>query len=167
MSLESIYFLSQISAAAAVVGSLLYLAVQVRNSNAQGRAAARYAFVQAMGEVNLAIAQEKETASVFRRGLESSDALDDDERMQLWMIVGQYANTWSVMYELHEDGMLPDKQWWAVRKDMLSVLTSQGGRVFWKLFGVKGFDPAFVKYVDSLINEGEESYELLAKEGAA
>ena len=163
MSLEQFASLAEIVAAIAVVASLLYLGVQIQHSNKQGRASARYSFVQAMGEVNLSIAQAKSTASVFRRGIDSPEALDDDEKMQFWMLIGQYSNTWSAMYELHRDGMLPESHWCVVRKDMFSVFSSKGGMNFWKSFGAHGFDRSFVDFVDTLLEKGEQTYDLLAE----
>lgn len=162
MSLEQLAYLAEIIAAIAVVPSLVYLVVQVRQSNAQGRATARYAFVQAMSDINLLVAQDKTTASVWRRGLESPDALDDDELMQFWMLMGQYANAWMVMYQLHQDGMLPENQWSVVRKDILGILSSSGGRAFWKM-GAKAFDRDFVHYVNALLESEEQPYDMLAR----
>jgi len=115
-----------------VLVTLVYLAFQTRNINKQSQAEARYAFVDAMAEINTAIGQSKQTASVWRRGLESTEVLDEDERMQFFMFIGQYTNSWAVMYQLHQDGMLPDTQWQIVRNDLVSVLSSDGGRTFWK-----------------------------------
>ena len=75
MSLEQYAYLAEIVAAMAVVPSLIYLAVQVRQSNAQTRAAARFAFVEATGDINAVIAQDKSVASLWRRGLRSPEDL--------------------------------------------------------------------------------------------
>jgi hypothetical protein len=162
MSLEQHAYLAEIVAAMAVVPSLIYLAVQVRQSNAQTRAAARFAFVEATGDINAVIAQDKSVASLWRRGLRSPEDLDEDEIIQLWMLIGQYANTWMVMHHLHQDGNLPENQWSVVRNDMLGILTSEGGRAFWKI-GAEAFDPAFRRYVNSLLESGERSYDMLAR----
>ena len=162
MSLEQYAHLAEIIAAVAVVPSLLYLAIQVRQSNAQGQAAARYAFVQAMGDINMAVAQDKEVASVWRRGLRSSESLDEDEIMQLWMLMGQYANAWMVMYQLHLEGLLPDNHWTVVRNDMLGILASDGGKAFWKI-GAGAFDEGFRKFVDELLQSDDKPYDMLAR----
>jgi hypothetical protein len=163
MTLEQYAYLAEIIAAVAVIPSLLYLAVQVRQGNAQSSAAARYAFIEAMSDINMSIAQDKQTASVWRRGLASSDALDDDEKMQFWMLVGQYGNAWSVLYQLYRDRMLPETQWKVVRNDLLSILSSAGGNTFWRLFGSGAFDRDFVAYVDAELAKGDKTYDMLAR----
>ena len=90
--------------------TLIYLAIQTRSINKQSQAEARYAFVDAMADINVGIGSSKQVASAWRRGLESVENLDEDERMQFYMFVGQYANSWAVMYQLHQDRMLPDAQ---------------------------------------------------------
>ena len=163
MTLEQYAYLAEIIGAIAVIASLLYLAVQIRQNNAQDRATARYAFVGTMSEINLSIVRDKSVASIFRRGLESTEDLDDDEQLQLWMLIGQCGNTWSVMYELYQERMLPESQWWVVRKDILSLFASKGGSTFWELFGADAFEPSFVEFVNSLLKKEKKSYDLLAR----
>lgn len=144
----------------AVLATLVYLAVQTRNINRQSQAEARYAFVDAMADINIAIGQSKEAASVWRRGLQSVDSLDEDERMQFIMFVGQYANTWAVMHQLHEDGLLPEAQWQVVRNDIASILASPGGRQFWRVGGEAAFGERFVAFVNRELAAGAQPYDM-------
>ena len=73
MTLNDGYLVSQITAAVLVAPTLLYLALQVRQSTAQLKAAAPYQFVEATGQMNVAIAQSEQAASVFRRGDEAAN----------------------------------------------------------------------------------------------
>jgi hypothetical protein len=140
--------------------TLVYLAIQTRNINKQSQAEARYAFVESMADINVGIAQSKQTASVWRRGLDSIENLDDDERMQFFMFVGQYANSWAVMHQLHEDLMLPATQWEIVRNDVVSILSSNGGNAFWKGGGEAAFDPGFAQWVNAELAAGDQPYDM-------
>ena len=62
--------------------TLIYLAIQTRSINKQSQAEARFAFVEAMADINVGIGSSKQVASAWRRGLESIENLDEDERMQ-------------------------------------------------------------------------------------
>lgn len=148
-----------------VLVTLVYLAIQTRNINKQSQAEARYAFVNAMADINTAIGQSKQAASVWRRGLESVELLDEDERMQFFMFVGQYANSWAVMYQLHADGMLPAAQWQIVRNDAVSILSTGGGQVFWKSGGESAFDAGFVEWINGELASGERPYDMAAMAG--
>jgi len=162
MTLDQLAALAEILAAVAVVISLVYLAVQVRQSNRQGRAEARYAFVQATSDINLTIANDKQLASVWRRGLEAPDQLDPDETMQLWMFLGQSCNAWMVMYHLHLDGLLAPNQWHVVRNDVSAIMCSAGGRAFWKI-ARDAFDPAFKTFIEEALAAGSQPYDMLAR----
>jgi len=140
--------------------TLIYLAIQSRSINKQSQAEARYAFVDAMADINVGIGSSKQVASVWRRGLESIEKLDEDERMQFFMFVGQYANSWAVMYQLHQDRMLPDAQWQIIRNDIISILSSGGGKTFWETGGDAAFDPSFVQWVNEELDTGDRPYDM-------
>ena len=162
MTLEQYAYLAEILGTATVVISLIYLAVQVRHGITQSQAEARYAFVQATSDINMTIAQDKQIASVWRRGLEDPGELDSDETMQLWMLIGQYCNAWLVMHQLHIDGQLAKNQWHVVNNDVAAILCSAGGRAFWKI-GRGAFDPEFRRFVDDVHDNGEQPYDMLAR----
>jgi hypothetical protein len=140
--------------------TLVYLSIQTRNINRQSQAEARYAFVESMAEINMCIAHSKQASSVWRRGLEATAGLDDDERMQFFMFVGQYANCWAVMYQLHIDKMLPDAQWQIVRNDVVSILNTDGGQDFWESGGKTAFNRDFVDWIEAELIKGERPYDM-------
>jgi len=160
MNWDAIGAAGELLGAVVVLFTLGYLAVQTRSINKQNQAEARYAFVEAMGQVNMVIAQSTSAAGVFRRGLESVEDLTDDERMQFFMFLGQLGNLWSVMHQLHEDKLLPVTQWLVVRNDVVSILGSNGGRYFWKNGGEAAFDPGFGKFVSSELDKADRPYDM-------
>jgi hypothetical protein len=162
MTLEQYAYLAEILGTATVVVSLIYLAIQVKQGNAHGRAGARYAFVQATSDINMTIAQNRELSGLWRRGLEKPGELNEDETMQLWMLIGQYCNAWLVMQQLHLDGMLARNQWFVVKNDVSAIMCSAGGRAFWRVAG-NAFDPHFRRFVDDILERGEQSYDMLAR----
>ena len=143
-----------------VLITLVYLSIQTRNINRQNQAEARYAFVESMSEINMTIAHSKQASSVWRRGLDSLGNLDEDERMQFFMFVGQYANCWAVMYQLHVDRMLPDLQWQIVRNDIVSILGTKGGKSFWVDGGMTAFNQEFVNWVQKELATGDKPYDM-------
>jgi hypothetical protein len=143
-----------------VLFTLIYLSIQTRNINRQSQAEARYAFVESMAQINMTIGQDKHASSVWRRGLESIDCLDQDERMQFFMFVGQYTNSWAVMYQLHRDRMLPEAQWQIVRNDVVSILGTPGGQEFWESGGRTAFNNDFVDWVGKELATGDRPYDM-------
>jgi len=160
MTLNDILIFSQITAAVLVVPSVLYLAMQVRQNTKQLKAAATYQFVEATGQMNAVMAGSKALASVFRRGTKHFDSLDKDERWQYFFFLGQHMQIHSVMFELHQSGLLPETQWHNVWKDILTMIRSDGGRRVWEDFARGGLDPAYVAFVENLVASAEVSYNL-------
>lgn len=160
MTLNDAYLFSQIAAAILVAPTLLYLAVQVRQNTKQMRANASFQWVEASGQMNALVAGDRHNASVFRRGWDDPQTLDDDERMQYLVHMGHFMQIYSTMFELHQGGLLPDTQWHNCRKDIVSIINSKGGEWVWESFGKKGLDASFVAYVESLKASGEAPYDL-------
>src|SRR5210317_189593 len=45
------------------------------------------------------------------------------------------SSMWSVLFDLHRDGLLLQKQWTMVKKDIITMISEPGGREFWKAVG--------------------------------
>lgn len=160
MNWDALGAIGEVFGSLLVLATLVYVAIQTRDLNKQSQAEARYTFVDAVADINMVIAQNKETASVWRRGLESTDSLDVDERMQFFMLIGQYVNLWSVMHQLYEDNLLPQTQWAIVKNDVTSILGSSGGMYFWKNGGEAAFDKSFVDFVRTELESGVRPYDM-------
>jgi len=128
LSIQDFAAIAEILGAIAVVASLIYLGRQIHQTNAQSQAEARYSFVDAYGQMNLTVAENKELASVFRRGMQGVE-LDDDEAIQFFAFMGQFLNTWTVLFDLHIEHQLPVTQWTVIRKDIITLLSTPGGRL--------------------------------------
>lgn len=160
MTLNNIYLVSQIIAVLLVAPTIIYLALQVRQNTAQLRAVARHQFLDSTGQMNAIGIADKTIASMYRRGLADMSSLDDDEQMQFFAFVGHFFQIYSVMFELHQDKLLPDSQWYAAKKDVLALLATNGGQSVWESFGREGLSPPFVRYVDALLVSGDSSFRL-------
>lgn len=159
MNWNALGAIGEIIGAFAVILTLLYVARQIHQANANTQAQARYSFIQAYSDLNTAISNSKEVASIFRRGF-SGEELDEDERMQFFSLLGQFLNAWSTLYDLHEEGQLPGNQWTMVRKDIIAMMREPGGRAFWKEVGRHGVHAEFRDAVDRVIASNESSYEI-------
>lgn len=160
LGIEGYAALGEILGAIAVVASLVYLGRQIHQTNRQAQAEARYSFVEAYSQMNLTIASDKAVASIFRRGLKG-ETLDEDEFMQFFAVVGQFLNTWSVLFDMTREGLLPPAQWTMIRKDIITMMASPGGARFWNEVGRHGVHEQFVANVDEIIASGETSYTMV------
>ena len=160
MNWDAIGATGEWAGALAVVTSLIYLAIQVSHSNRQTQSAARYSFLDAYGKLHASLIENKDATAVYRRGL-AGENLDEDESVQFFFSIGQWINTWGVMFELHCEGQLPESQWSTVRQDIYEMLSTPGGKKYWDRFGKDWMDPGFFKMVESLLESKEETHDIL------
>lgn len=160
MTLNDVYLISQVLAAALVAPTLLYLALQVRQNTLQMRANASHQYLDTNKDLNLALITNKQAASVYRRGTEDRDALDEDEKTQFFFYTGQYYQVFANMFELWRQKMLPDSAWHPIRKHLISMMAMQGTRHVWDSWAQEGLPPDFVAYVGELARSSEGSYSL-------
>ena len=105
-----------------------------------------------------AVAQDKDLASVFRRGMQGLE-LDEDEAIQYLAFLGQFLNTWSVLFDLHVERHLPDSQWIVIKKDIITIPSTLGGRAFWEDVGKLGVHDDFKNEIEKILASEETSYE--------
>ncbi len=160
MTLSDAALIAQIVSATLVVPSIVYLALQVRQNTAQLRANAAHQYLETSKDLNLALITSKQTASVYRRGVEDFEALDADEKTQFAFYVGHYYQAFSNMYDLWTTGALPDSAWHTIRKHLISMMALRGTRHVWDSWARAGLDARFVAYVDGLGATGEATYSL-------
>jgi len=160
MNIEFVTAAADAVAAIAVVVSLAYLGRQIHISNLQSQAAARYSFLDAYGAGNAAIASSTEASSVLYRGL-SGGELSDAEKVQFTVLVGTFLNIWSVMYDLHQEGQLPESQWIIVRTDIHSMFCGGGGLKFWQDVGERNVSPEFAGFVNEMLSSGSSPYDFI------
>lgn len=160
MTLNDAYLVSQIAAAIFVAPTLLYLALQVRQNTAQMRATASRQYLEASKDLNLGIIQNKEVASVYRRGCDDLQSLNADEKTQFFFYIGQFYQTFSTMFDLWEAGELPESAWHTIRKHIISMMSMAGTRHVFDVWAREGLAPEFIAYVDTLCAASEATYSL-------
>lgn len=88
LTLEQIYFLSQIVSATAVVISLLFVGLQLRHNTRALEVAGASDVLHRMSEFTRLLADNREVATIFRTGVREFAALDPVERQRFYTTVG-------------------------------------------------------------------------------
>lgn len=147
MTLDQVTNIAEIAAAIATIGTLAYLAVQIRENTVTQRAEARRASASVTSDYSSTIGQDKEVARVFRVGLYDFEALDEDETVQFFflfaMLVGGADQTFSD-YKLN---IIDEELFLASLHSVGRMLKTSGGRVFWQ-FHSKNYTEHFQDYID-------------------
>lgn len=149
MNWEAIAAVGEVSGAVAVVASVLYLGLQVREANRESRAASVHALQDSLNQW-LTTANSREVATLWLQGLEDYAALDPVDRVRFNAVI-------QVLFRIAEDGRaqielgrLPIEIWEAFEATLAAVLGSPGVQVWWKT-RERFFTPLFREWVDAQI----------------
>ena len=76
MTLEAIYYIGQTIAVAAILVSLVFVGVQIRQNTKATKAASHHAITDSFNQINAIIGTNSESARVWRLGRESLEKLN-------------------------------------------------------------------------------------------
>lgn len=147
--LESLANLGEIIGGFAVVVSLIYLAMQVRqNTQAQqtenfSRALERQAAMQGV------LGQDQETTRIFSQGLEDSTALTAGERVRFTWLMYELFGAFEFMFLSSRADSIPDEIWRRWCTALAWYLTFPGAQNWWRLKPTP-FTDSFTAYVESV-----------------
>jgi hypothetical protein len=120
--------IAELLGASAVVASLLYLAVQVRQNTRQARLAAQQATVHELGQALRAQAQDREWATLLSRALQGLEELDKVERVQFLSHVGSILRLYESAYLHYLEGTLDPRFWRGFERAITDVIGYPGIR---------------------------------------
>ncbi len=147
MSLVELGALGEFVAAVAVLITLVYLTLQVRQGNAFARAQTRQRMVeQADRELDRLI----EDPAIFKCFLKE-DPLTEDEKIKLVFFLIASLRQREYEWFQYRDGNIDREIWEAYRSVMLTHLTTPRTREWWSSFLSTSLDPEFVAEVNQLL----------------
>jgi len=126
MNWQAIAAVAEAVGAVAVVASLLYLAVQVRQNTRQSRLGAQQAMVAELGMALQAQAQDREFASLLARGLQSLSSLDPIERVRFLSHIGHLLRLYEAVFFYHHEGTLDNRIWKGFEAAIADVMSYPG-----------------------------------------
>lgn len=147
MTLQTYVAIAELVAAIAVIISLVYLALQVRQGNRVNSAAARHALSQFALDFSMFKAEHSDRLA---KVLEETDLNKGDLQFRWWnhMMVFLHAETYYHHYELK---LMPKKHWSGYVKYVRGYLESPGVREFWDDVG-DAFSVDFSRWISSQLD---------------
>ena len=131
MSLSDLASIGSLVSGAAVLGSLIYLALQVRQTDRNQQASIRHGRITRVVDMLVARA-EPELADAWRHGLQNPEAITPTELTQfLALCTAMFAHLEDSFFQ-HEEGLLNDDAFAFVLAGTRSMTGNPGFRVAWK-----------------------------------
>jgi hypothetical protein len=135
---------------AAVVASLLFVGFQIRQNTIATRAASHHAVSEALNQINLLWARNKEVARIWLAGLSDRRALTPEERWRFDSTMRAYLHVCETMYTQADWGAGDVGIVTAEETGIKNVFASEGVKEWWAE-NPFGFSPEFREYVGRLI----------------
>ena len=141
MNWDAIGALSELLGATAVVVSIIYLALQVRQNSSHVRSSGYQMAAQSANHFLESLSAHPDALKVFHAAQESYDGLDDDDQLVARTVFLQLFIYYEALFYQYEDRVVDLDIWEGRRKMMLNLLQMPGVASWWgtwrPIFGAK------------------------------
>jgi hypothetical protein len=131
MSLEDAYLVSQIVAAIALVASLAFVGVQLRQNTRSVRAATSTAHSDLLIQLGVFTAGTDDAAHIWRSGLQGLDHLTENERVRFTVLLTTLMRFFESSRVQWLHGQLDKEHWHSVEQQAMGLATQPGVKAWW------------------------------------
>lgn len=152
MSLEHAFFVSQIVASVAIVASLIFVGLQIKDNTTALQRGEHNSTMAQWTVIRMAVAKHRDIAELMTDGLNGSRALDRSDQLRLEQMLQEYAWACYHIWDRTQRGIFPKGTFELTGGAyLLGLLTAQRGAAWWRSAKHIGFIPAFVADVDAML----------------
>lgn len=130
MNWDAIGAVGELLGAAAVLFTLIYLAVQIKQNTSAVATATYESTMTGFNDINVVVAGNPALASVLDRGCQNPDSLTAGEVVQFNFLLRCYSNQWWKLFKLYERGSLPEEEWAIFAREAAQFLDQPGCKPF-------------------------------------
>lgn len=153
MTLENIYYVGQTLAVLALVGSLIFVGLQMREQNKQSRLEA----VRQLGELfdawwEVTTREEKVSNLIWSAGAKGLASVDEKSRARYAATLQRILRRWEIVYFYHTEGRLKAELWRSNEKALAPLTLQPGFQDYWRLRR-DWFSDEFAAYIDGVMTK--------------
>ena len=152
MALEQLSYAAQIVGTVAVVLSLVFVGLQIRQNTAALQRNEHNSTMAQWTVIRMAIAENRDIAELMTAGLHGERAMDAADQLRVEQLLAE--NAWAAfhIWDRTKRGVFPKGTFELTGGALLcNVLKTPGGAKWWSGAKTEGFIPAFVADVDALL----------------
>ena len=155
MNWDAVSAVAEIFGTFAVVVTLIYVAIQIRQSNRESQSSTAWAITNSLNEFAGRITANSELASVWNRGIADFQGLDATEQERFVVLIAEWYNVLMALYRTRDLSPLPDSYWKQAKATFLLYMDKPGFR--------EAVMTRRVNFEDDIYIEIVESYEAAVK----
>ena len=134
----------------AVIGSLIYVGLQVRQSTQTTRAASHHATIDSFREWSRSIIEDDEIASIYLKGNADQANLSEPERIQYTLLLFALLRIYETLYYQNRLGTGERELLRSEEVNMRVIFSEPGVQQWWREQPF-ALDGDFRQYIDSLV----------------
>ena len=155
MNWEAIGAIGEIVGGIAVVVTVGYLAIQIRQNTRSVRDSAVQEVVHTLAELTLHLGTNPQSTAILRRGAKSPDDLSEDEWSQFSTLLHGIFNNYQNYYWMRERGLLDDSVWTPTVNNLRLQMKLPGFQTWWKRYPLE-LSTSFTEYVErEILGDGK------------
>ena len=154
MGIEELANTAEIIGGIAVIASLIFVAIQMREANLNTREANYRQVMQHNIEMGRLVGSDGIIANLYRRGCEDMQQLNTDERWQFGSLMIAMFCDFNQHYTMHKQGRLDSDFWNSIEHNIKFYISRPGVLAWWQTQPF-ALDAKFTEYVDELISLGQ------------
>ena len=171
MTISQLGSLGEFLSSIAVLITLVYLAMQIRQNTSTTRAVSHHAITDALNQLNLTIATDDQAAQIWLTGMQDRSSLTAIQREKYDALLRAYLHICDTMYYQAQIGAGDDGLWKAEERYLAVILSSNGGKQWLaenSLSISSGFRAAIESILEHSQRSGSESFDPMSmRYGAA
>jgi hypothetical protein len=152
LSLETLANLGEFVSGVAVVVSLVYLALQVRQNTRSLRTENYARALERLASLQSRLGEDSDLARVFARGLLDTRALSPDQRVQFTWAFYEMFGAFEFMFHQAQAGALPAEVWQRWSATLAWWLSLPGVQTWWHAKPAP-FSASFSSFVDACLHD--------------
>ena len=157
MTLEHVFFVSQIIAAVAIVASLLFVGKEIRENTQALQRHEHNSTMEQWTVIRMAITKNKEVAELVALGLVEDRPLGAAEQLRIEQLLSEVAWAAFHIWDRTQRGIFPEGTFELTGGAYLAaMLTTKRGAAWWQRAKHFGLVPAFVADVDRQLALGSQ-----------
>jgi hypothetical protein len=148
--------IAELVGAVAVVVTLIYLSIQIRQNTATVHAATELESSRLFLEFHSRMSHSADMASIWDLGLTDADRLSPDQKRRFVWLVSEYFFMVEGLFVQHKQGFLSDGSWLPHEKAVTGMLGHTVIRNWWDS-GVSPFTDGFSTHVQAVFDKKEHT----------
>ncbi len=141
--------IASVVSAVALVVSVIYVSIQIRNNTRAVRASAFQQVVDSFAGISLDIAKDRVLVDLYLRGSQEFASLSEVERAQYSLMLLSFLRRAENVFFQTEIQLLQSEHWSGIRESIKAIVAPPGARDCWG--AIKGrLNPEFRAFIDKL-----------------